>query len=297
MDVSLQNYADSYYKVPDLPGLEELVRFPDGEFKRDSIPNSTIWVFNRSGHVFVPHILSDDVGCGIAAFVIGKVDAEKAADKIYRHLKGRGVIGGGNHFVDVCSEIDSLDINMDAHNILLVHSDGKSYGPGVPKSIAEALSKQKRAEDFRKDLGYELAGLLDVPVSMMGNWTHNSVEDSEKVIYRKGVVKVEPHKLHVLPAHLAAKILMYTVDESDLPPYSSMPHATGRSGPTGKMKVSSEIAGLLRKQVYIPAGISDSSLRSEHPSCYNGFGRILSRLGNHIVPLGECRILGYVGKV
>jgi hypothetical protein len=76
-----------------------------------------------------------------------------------------------------------------------------------------------------------------------------------------------------------------------------MPHATGRSKPRGEGKVSLEKANSLRDLVYIPEEISNSSLRSEHPSCFNDFNKIINSLGNYIVPFGESKILSYVGKV
>ena len=132
---------------------------------------------------------------------------------------------------------------------------------------------------------------------IFGNWTHNTIEEGDKVIYRKGVIKTEPYKVNILPAHLGSNILFYTTDKEKIPPYSSMPHATGRSGPRGKTKVSPEKAAEIRKTVYIPEKISNSSLRSEHPSCYNNFDKIYDTLIDYIIPVGESKIKSYVGKV
>ena len=183
---------------------------------------------------------------------------------------------------------------------MLVHSDGKSYDPSVPENLTDAINKQKSAEEFREKLGLELADIIGVNGELIGNWTHNSVETSEetgKVIYRKGVVKTEPNKLQCLPASLGKELAFYLVDENNLPPHSSMPHATGRSKPRGEGKVSLEQANSLRDLVYIPEGISDSSLRTEHPSCFNDFDKIVTSLGEHIILYGQSKILSYVGKV
>ena len=283
----------NYYRPPEWKGLEELIRFPDGEFKRESIPNSTIWVFNKKNHQYIPAIFADDVGCGIAMFVIKKVDHKEAADKIYEYLKEKNVLGRGNHFVDICTSINS------ECNTLLVHSDGKSYDRSIPKSVEEAILKQQVSEKFREELGQELIELIGTRGELAGNWTHNLIEENEKVIYRKGCIKVEPEKTYILPAHLGAKILIYTVDKSTMPPYFSMPHATGRSGPRGKMKVAIKEAAEVRNMVYIPEGISNSALRTEHPKCYNDFTNIIDTLGKsaYIKPIDEIQILSYIGKV
>ena len=189
-------------------------------------------------------------------------------------------------------------IKENPHNLLIVHSDGKSYDNSIPTSVYEAKIKQDHAELFRHMLGDSLSHAMGVEPEFLGNWTHNSVEETDnKVIYRKGVIKVSEGNIYMLPSSLGAKIWFYTVREGHMPPYNSMPHATGRSGPRGSTKVTEETAAELRKMVYIPEQISNSSLRTEHPSCYNGYDGIINKLREFIVPLGSSKILSYVGKV
>ncbi len=298
--VQVISYEDHFFHPPSWPGLEEVIRFPDGEIKNDSLPNSTVWVFNANDHVFRPEILGNDAGCGMTGFFLKDVDHIAAADAFYNLLKQRRVIGGGNHFIDICAPIESCaDLRHEPYKILLIHTHGPDKS--VPQAMGQAQQKQRSAESFRQELGQELAELVDSPCKLMGDWTHNTVAvEDNKVIYRKGVVKVEAGKLYPLPAHLGAKILWYTPNPTTLPPYCSMPHATGRRGPLGDTKVDTEEVEILREMVYIPAGISSPSLRSEHPSCYNGYDKIMGRLlheKNLFIPVGETRILSYIGKV
>ncbi len=299
--VNITSFEDDFYYPPQLKGLEALIRFPDGEYKRRTIPNSTIWVFDSNEHKFNLDILGSDVGCGMTAFVIAETDHKEAADKIYDYLKGRGILGRGNHFVDICTGIESSsDEKTKNHNILFLHTHGKEEN--LARSVTEAKRMQKKASEERKNLGYELAGLLKKPCELLGDWPHNTVEEKDgKVIYRKGVVKVEPLKLFLLPAHVGAYVWAYTVDKKNLPPYSSMPHATGRKGPRKKTKVDLDNAASVRDYVYVPEDISDSSLRTEHPECFNGFDKIINKLGgggkNYIVSVGKAKILSYVGKI
>ena len=278
-------------------GLEELIRFPDSEFKRENIPNGTVWVFNPSNHRFDQSILSNDVGCGMAAFIISPVDPVKSADMIYEYLNGKNILGRGNHFVDICSRISNRYLESKPHNILILHSDGKSIDDSTPDSIEEAVKKQALAEKFREELGYKLSEIIGATPRILGNWTHNSVEyDKGRIIYRKGAIKITSERLHLITGNLGTKVWFYTVDGSDVPPLCSMPHGTGRRGPRGDTKVSLKDASELRKMVHIPAGISDSSLRTEHPSCYNNFNNIINNLGDYIVSMGTSVILSYVGK-
>ncbi|MBI5797947.1 RtcB family protein [Candidatus Woesearchaeota archaeon] len=317
--VNITSFEDTYYYPPPQlrEGLDALVRFPDGEFKRNSIPNSSIWVYNPAKHRYNPGIFSGDAGCGIAAFSIDEVNPKEAADIIFKKLAGKGILGRGNHFVDICGAYESAIPNTEQkypHNIILVHTHGGNLDITIPATIAEAQKRQQYAEGFREYLGHQLAtDIGSRSCEILGNWTHNSVEETEEgIIYRKGVVKVQQNKIHILPANIGEKIIFYTVSDEapfKLPKYSSMPHATGRAGPRGKMKVSIDEIKKMRRQKwipYIPSGISDTALRSEHPSCFNNFDRIFERLRypaskhfteNYFLVTAEARILSYVGKV
>jgi hypothetical protein len=311
--VNIISFEDThYYPPPELRrGLDALVRFPDGEVKQTGIPNSTVWVYDAAEHRYKPEILGGDVGCGIAAFFIDEVDPKAAADTIFKKLVGKGILGRGNHFVDICGSYESASPETEQrppHHILLVHTHGDNRDITIPTTIAEAQKRQRYAEEFREYLGNQLAADIGSRACrMFGNWTHNSVEQTEEgIIYRKGVVKVEPMKLYILPESIGAMVLFYTVSDKapfQMPPYNSMPHATGRAGSRGEMKVSLEEVREMRREPwipYIPAGISDTALRSEHPSCFNDDTKIFRRLhleNKYYISTGVSQILSYVGKV
>jgi hypothetical protein len=305
MKPKIKNYNNTFYRPPDFTGLSELILFPDSEVKRRGsydIPNSTIWVFDTRNHKhkYISQILHDDVGCGMTAFITEPLDIKAAADNVLGELKGKKILGRGNHFVDFCSGIKSLSEDYKSHNLMLLHTDVKSYNPELPTSIDEAVQKQRDAEEFREMLGSSLLEKLGASYQLLGNWNHNSVESidaDDKVVYRKGVVKLNPGELGVFPASLGRMILFYTLNEDTPPEYNSFPHATGRAGPRGATKVSLEEASELRNSLYIPEEIKDTALRSEHPSCYNDFENILNKLSKKIHLIGESEILGYVGKV
>lgn len=297
--VKITNYSDNFYYPPNMDGLEEVVLFPDGEMKRENIPNSSVWLFDAANHKYQEDILSDDIGCGIAAFILSKVDYKEAADKIADYLKDKNVLGRGNHFIDICSTIQSIHREYKEHNVMVIHTDGKSFNKDIPKNVDEALNKIEMAEEFRETIGYNLTKVIGATaVEKMTDCTHNSVEIIDgKVIYRKGAIKTEPNKLLILPIHLGAMIFLYAIDENNLPLYLSMPHSTGRKGPIGETKVDISIADGLRKKVYIPKLVNSSSLRTEHPLCYNNCEKILRKFGKHIIPLGGIEILSYIGKI
>lgn len=297
--VKINSYSNTYFYPKQTNGLEELVIFPDGEVKRKGIPDSSVWVYNIDSHNYNPEILGPDVGCGIAGFKVPVLDYKEAADIVVEYLKGKNILGRGNHFVDLCDSIISQYSKEDPdHSIILLHSDGKKVNSSVPTNLEEARVKISDAEKFREELGYKIADILGVNADSLGNWTHNSVEiENDKVVYRKGAVKTEHGKMYILPSNLCKSVFVYTVHEEFLPPYSSMPHGTGRRGPLSEFKVTEEKAREIRDVIYVPDVISDASLKSEHPDCYNSTSKIFKALHEHIVGLGDILIRSYIGKI
>ncbi|MDP2750016.1 MAG: RtcB family protein [Nanoarchaeota archaeon] len=295
-------FNEVHYLAKPFSGLEKVFVSPDSEIKRNQIFNSSIWQFNGDA-AYVPEILGNDVGCGIAIFMTEKIDEKSAADLTYEYLKSNSCLGRGNHFIDFCSGIKtglaSIDSNQNC-NIILIHTDGKSIDSSVANSTAEAIKKQETAGDHRLELGATLLEKIGIKAEFLGDYNHNGVEQNNgKTIYRKGAIKTVPEKIHILPASLGRPIWVYTLGADS--PFKHMPHGTGRVAPTGETKVSVEKVKELRKEVYIPHQISDASIRAEHPDCYCDFKKMLSYntsySGTDLISLGEIKILSYVGRV
>lgn len=294
------NMSDNYY-FPRYEGLEKLVIFPDSEIRRRDIPNSSVWVFGEP-HRYELDILAADVGCGITGFSMPEIDYKSAADVISEMLNGKGILGGGNHFVDLCSSIVSC-YGASSGSTMLIHTDGKYVNKNMPLTLNEALIKTSDASKFRVQLGYDISQRLGVDAEVLGDWIHNSVEQTDgKVIYRKGAIKVSEGKIHILPAHIGSDILVYTVDNNELPPMDSMPHGTGRKYPRSALKDDSCISIMkqqihdLRQHVYMPVG-DDDALKSAAPYCYNDFTRVFEKLVQYIVSVGHLDIKAFIGKI
>ena len=300
--VELLNYSDhQYYPRKSFKGLEKLVIFPEGELKSDGIPNGSVWMFNSPDHTYDPRILANDVGCGMSAFLISnEFNYKTAADKVADFMKNKRILGNGNHFVDICGPFEPLtDQSYPGHSVLVIHTDGKSFDNASPKTFEEVKLKTQKAINFRHNLGNDLAKLIGAyKLETLGDWPHNTVEvENGSYVYRKGVIKVTPEKIHMLPMHVGSTILFYTIHKDDIPVAHSMPHASGRRGPTGDFKVSVEKAKEIRNMVYVPELVSDSSLRSFHPDCFNESTPIYRKFGKQMVGLGETRIKAFIGKI
>ena len=295
---NIVNYSPNYFYPRNVKGLKTLIIFPDGCVNSHGALNSSVWVYDSGQHVYDPDILGPDTGCGIAAFKTEPFEFKEAADLLADYLKGKNILGRGNHFIDLCSPIVSPGAPTGKENIILIHSDGKQGDNSRPQTFEQAREKQKRAEEFREDLGHKLAAILGIRAAIWGNWSHNTVEEVDgKIIYRKGAIKVVPDKLFLLPLSLGRNSLVYIVSQKVSEIYNSMPHGTGRKGPLSQLKASEAELVELREKVYVPGIIPNSSLKSEHPVCYNDGSKIYEILGKYMAAVGDIQIKAYIGKI
>ena len=154
-------------KVAKLQGIIKAVGLPDLHPGKTPVGASFI-----SKDIIYPHIVGNDIGCGMALFSTGfkkqKFKQDKVINKLYRingienvditeflskadfPLKKKlGTIGSGNHFAEF-QEIDNIydsdameEIKMDKGNIyLLVHSGSRSYGEQILRKYIEEHSCQ-----------------------------------------------------------------------------------------------------------------------------------------------------------
>lgn len=240
------NYSNISYYPPVTDGLEELVIFPGAERKGQQLFGSSVWKFKREGHKYQQWILGDDVGCGLTAFKIEKLNKKQIkefADRIAKYLKGKKLLGGGNHFVDICSRIEAHDNDRTKYNMLLIHSHGPRKRVGFPENIREAEERAVKASSDRQELGWNLLSLMGLRGAVAGDWNHNYVEvTDESVIYRRGCIKVREKKIHILLAHVGYGLLVYTITER-------LPNIKIKDYPLFIKKLRGK-----RKQIYTPEG-------------------------------------------
>ncbi|MCY6369342.1 RNA ligase RtcB family protein [Clostridium ganghwense] len=147
------NAVEQLKKVAQLKGIVKAVGLPDLHVGKTPVGASFI-----TKDIIYPHIIGNDIGCGMTLFSTGLKKDKLKVDKIMKKLqkingieninideltkevelpfKGKlGTIGGGNHFaefqqIDGIYNKEALDkIGIDKNNIyLLVHSGSRSYG-------------------------------------------------------------------------------------------------------------------------------------------------------------------------
>lgn len=162
------NAIDQLKKVAELGGVVKAVGLPDLHIGKTPVGASFI-----TKEVIYPHLIGNDIGCGMALFSTninkGKFKFDKVRGKLERldglesidiyHLiehidlpmkEGLGTIGSGNHFAEfqqidkVYDQdlLDELDINK-GYIYLLVHSGSRGYGEYILRKYIGEYSCQK----------------------------------------------------------------------------------------------------------------------------------------------------------
>jgi release factor H-coupled RctB family protein len=165
------NAVEQLKKVSELKGIIKAVGLPDLHMGKTPVGASYI-----TKDIIYPHIIGNEIGCGMALFSTGIKKNKFKLDKIVKKLKNissienidisnyikdldmpfkgkLGTIGSGNHFSElqeICHVYDegALEkIGVKKNNIyLLVHSGSRSYGEYILRYFIEKHSCQKGLE-------------------------------------------------------------------------------------------------------------------------------------------------------
>lgn len=216
--MTIQNMSGDYF-FPDehiREGLEKVILFPEAD-PSHRIPNGSAWTYKEN--VYRPEILGDDVGCGITGFMLQNYDSiDELADETLKVLEKEDIsIGRGNHFIDICEGYDST------HKTLFIHSDMNKEGV-TPKTLQKAQQMQKDAVEKRVDVIDTLTSKLGLKTEYLDDWTHNTVESEDGMVYRKGTISVVDNE-GILALNPFDGMLLYGADFSDYD--GMMQHSTG----------------------------------------------------------------------
>ena len=162
------NAIEQLEKVAELEGIVKAVGLPDLHVGKTPVGASFI-----TKGVIYPHIVGNDIGCGMALFSTGiskgKFKFDKVRGKLWRlegltnvdaaHIletidlpvkEGLGTIGSGNHFAEfqqiekVYDDNGLQEIGISKGDIyLLVHSGSRGYGEYILRKYIDKYSCQK----------------------------------------------------------------------------------------------------------------------------------------------------------
>lgn len=162
------NAIDQLTKVSELQGIIKAVGLPDLHIGKTPVGAAFV-----SKEIIYPHIIGNDIGCGMALFSTGinkgKFKYDKIRGKLWRleglenvtisHLidtfdipmkETIGTIGSGNHFAEL-QQIDKVyddscleELGITKSQIyLLVHSGSRGYGEYILRKYIEKYSCEK----------------------------------------------------------------------------------------------------------------------------------------------------------
>lgn len=170
------NAVQQLKKVSELPGIIKAVGLPDLHAGKTPVGASYM-----TKDIIYPHIIGNDIGCGIALFSTGIKRNKFKINKVMKKLEKindtnsdfvdqvikdknindmpfkekLGTIGSGNHFAEL-QEINTAydkaaieNIGIEKNNIfLLVHSGSRSYGEYILKKYIKDYSCQSGIPNY-----------------------------------------------------------------------------------------------------------------------------------------------------
>jgi hypothetical protein len=214
-------------------GLKKLVVLPD-YCPGVGLDIGTVAVFDRKIHTTNAGYIGLDMGCGM---LLARVPSSKEKEivEIRENLTKnelRYILGGGNHFINFYQVTNSIDSSFNERDLMIlvhtgVRNKDNSNQPMSPLSAPlYSQESEARGKATRKEI-LEKLGLGKLEILL--NQAHNTIEAVEnKIVYRKGAVKLMPGKLGVIPSHAYGEAVLVLANQKIKELEYSMCHGTGR---------------------------------------------------------------------
>lgn len=208
------NMGDQFFYPPKylLNQLGYTIIFSENTMKRD-IPSGSIWHYKN--FEYKSEILRDDVGCGMALFLIEKGISKNDWISVLKNHS----IGSGNHFIN----IGSYDKNKD---YFLLHTD-LNKEVRIPKNINEALRQISISKEKREELTDIIMKEIDARYILFDDWVHNDINiEEDRITYLKGIVDSKKNRqVGIVGLNPIEGVLMYLQPKEWLNGY--MQHGLG----------------------------------------------------------------------
>lgn len=293
------NISDSPTRINfDLAGMTKLIILPDYSPGRGNLPVGTVAVFDRREHLPSGEYIGPDMGCGmlLAKFRIKPLkNIEHLVYQVVEELTSTsspmGSLGAGNHFINIYQAEDSQIPQLSSgEHVVLIHSGSREFGTNAYQKRLTGngyLSIYKEAAMFG---ARNRMALLDIIEECAGDLcetlvekAHNSVEvDGDKIVYRKGAMKLMPGQIGVIPSHMGGEAVVVRAKPEIAELEYSINHGTGRVISRSKAKEMHFDFTDLRKKVYIPNRLTDEDILTEAPNCYRSLAAIEPRIGKYV---------------
>ena len=275
-------------------GLKKLVVFQNGFGENGVHGKNTssgyVAVFDSKNHEMkMEEYLGDyfSVGCGVllARFEKPIKYLEKTARNILDYFEqGRstrrliGTMGGGIHYITFykISEAQDSEFAVGEHLVLIHCGPRKLSETGVHKTIT---GNAKRNRKVLLDLVQEKAGQK---AKLLFDKIHNSIEsEAENITYRRGVVKIRPGELTIIPSSMADDAVLVRARDEVSELSDSLPQATGRVF-TGRDREELYFLDGKPGNIYFPLSMDIEHYNSQLPQNFRKLEDVLPQLGKYI---------------
>jgi len=249
-----------------------------------------------------------DCGCGMrlvrSSLAANELDVERwdQLAKLLRANKGKlGDLGGGNHFLDALAPYDDGPLHF------LIHTGSRNESGLVDQYIDDAVTFDREfarvvawAADNRSAI-HDAVERVFGRVELVLDLPHNTYEmlDNGSVIIRKGSVRIRPGELSVIPSHMTGDAVLVRATARVRDILSSMSHGTGRRMSRSDCKPLADHFDFqkMRRQVLIPTGVENASLRTDGPYAYRELDECLALISEYVEEIQRFAVVGYMGHL
>lgn len=303
-NLSAEPLGKLYSWIPHDLQAEQIVFLPDACPGKSPLPTGTV-VYTRQPDW--RRFAVSDCGCGMRLLRSGLTYTDltqqawnQLADLLRKNKGLLGDLGGGNHFLDAL-------LPYDGPIHFLIHTGSRNESGHVDALIDNPVAFDatfQRVVQWAKDNRSAVHAAIEQvfgATTLILDAPHNyyELQADGAAIIRKGAVRVQPNDLAIIPSHMAGEVVLVRATERVTEILCSMSHGTGRTMPRGECKPLADQFDFaqLRRQVMLPAGVDNASLRTEGPYAYRDLDECLLLLTGYVEEITRFAVVAYMGHL
>jgi RNA-splicing ligase RtcB len=284
---------------------EQVVFLPDACPGKSPLPTGTAVLTRQENW---RKFAVSDCGCGMRLLIssvqvrdLNLSSWNKVVDSLRASKGALGDLGGGNHFLDALAPYGDGPLHF------LIHTGSRSESGHVddlidtPDKFDREFDRVVRWATENRAAIHEKVDAAFGKTDMVLDLPHNTYEQTADggVIIRKGSVRLLPGQVSILPSHMSGDVVLVRATEKVNTVLNSMSHGTGRAMARSDCKPHADSFDFasLRKSVLIPAGVRDSSLRTDGPFAYRDLDECLSLIDGYVDIVSRFAVVGYMGHL
>jgi RNA-splicing ligase RtcB len=305
LNLSAEPMGKLYSWLPHDLAAERVVFLPDACPGKSPLPTGTAVLTKQSDW---RKFAVSDCGCGmrllqtdLALSELNLNNWDRLANLLRQNKNQLGDLGGGNHFLDALLPVGGGPLHF------LIHTGSRNESGHVDDLVEQPAkfdSEFKRvvcwAANNRAKIHEDLESVFGKSKLIL-NLPHNTYEllPDGNAIIRKGSVHLKPGATSIIPSHMSGEAVLVRATEKVEDSLFSMSHGTGRKMSRGDCKPLADRFHFadLRKQILIPTGVEDSSLRTDGPFAYRDLDECLMLIDGYVEEISRFKVVGYMGHL